>query len=64
MAMFRDYVSDGPAYDEMFDGATLRPPYRRLRHSLETMTTPDLISRVEALQAELPRPGRDLRHRR
>ena len=35
-------------YDEMFDGSELRPPYRRLRSSLDAMTTPDLVSRVEA----------------
>ncbi|CAN5485900.1 circularly permuted type 2 ATP-grasp protein [soil metagenome] len=51
MAMFQGYGGTGPAYDEMFDGDTLRPPYRRLRQSLGTMTTPDLISRVEALQS-------------
>lgn len=39
-AMFDGYESQGPAYDEMFDGATLRPPYQRLRNSLQTMTTP------------------------
>ncbi len=50
MAMFQGYTSDGPAYDEMFDGESLRPPYRRLRSSLDTMTTPELVSRVEALQ--------------
>jgi uncharacterized circularly permuted ATP-grasp superfamily protein len=49
--MFEGYCSDGLAYDEMFDGAELRPPYRRLRSSLDAMSTPDLISRVEALQA-------------
>ena len=50
-AMFEGYGSRGPAYDEMFDGAELRPPYRRLRTSLDAMTTPDLVGRVEALQA-------------
>ncbi len=50
-AMFRDYASGGPAFDEMFDGDSLRPPYRRLRSSLQTMTTPELVDRVEALQA-------------
>src|SRR6187549_3310858 len=50
-AMFQGYGSRGPAYDEMFDGEDLRPPYRRLRSSLEEMTTPDLVGRVEALQA-------------
>ncbi len=50
-AMFEGYGSRGPAYDEMFDGDTLRPPYQRLRNSLADMTTPDLVSRVEALQA-------------
>ncbi|MCW2795020.1 circularly permuted type 2 ATP-grasp protein [Nocardioides sp.] len=50
-SMFEGYVSSGPAYDEMFDNDALRPPYLRLRSSLETMTTPDLIGRVEALQA-------------
>ncbi|WP_372736107.1 circularly permuted type 2 ATP-grasp protein [Nocardioides sp.] len=50
-AMFEGYASRGDAYDEMFDGSRLRPPYRRLRSSLSEMTTPDLVSRVEALQA-------------
>ena len=50
-AMFEGYGSGGPAYDEMFDGDELRPPYRRLRSSLDAMTTPDLVARVEALQA-------------
>jgi uncharacterized circularly permuted ATP-grasp superfamily protein len=50
-AMFEGYGSRGPAYDEMFDGSELRPPYRRLRSSLDAMTTPDLVGRVEALQA-------------
>ena len=50
-AMFEGYGSRGPAYDEMFDGEELRPPYRRLRSSLDAMTTPDLVGRVEALQA-------------
>jgi uncharacterized circularly permuted ATP-grasp superfamily protein len=50
-AMFEDYGADGPAYDEMFDGRALRSPYRRLRSTLQTLTTPELVSRVEALQA-------------
>ena len=50
-AMFEGYGSSGQAYDEMFDGDSLRPPYLRLRESLKTMTTPELVSRVEALQA-------------
>lgn len=50
-AMFEGYQSTGPAYDEMFDGDELRSPYRRLRQSLQSMTTPELVSRVEALQA-------------
>src|ERR1700712_2982410 len=49
--MFDGYTSSGPAYDEMYDGDALRPPYLRLRSSLATMTTPDLVDRVEALQA-------------
>src|SRR3954470_18418176 len=49
--MFDGYTSSGPAYDEMYDGDALRPPYARLRTSLDTMTTPDLVGRVEALQA-------------
>src|ERR1700742_4497239 len=49
--MFDGYASTGPAYDEMFDGEALRPPYRRLRTSLAALTTPDLVARVEALQA-------------
>lgn len=50
-AMFEGYGTGGVAYDEMFDGDALRPPYLRLRDSLQTMTTPDLVARVEALQA-------------
>ncbi|WP_345266998.1 circularly permuted type 2 ATP-grasp protein [Nocardioides nanhaiensis] len=50
-AMFEGYGAQGPAYDEMFDGDSLRSPYRRLRSSLAALTTPDLVSRVEALQA-------------
>ncbi|MCW2816682.1 MAG: uncharacterized protein JWN84_4137 [Nocardioides sp.] len=50
-AMFEGYESTGPAYDEMFDGEGLRSPYARLRQTLQTLTTPELVSRVEALQA-------------
>ncbi|WP_244928881.1 circularly permuted type 2 ATP-grasp protein [Nocardioides sp. W7] len=50
-SMFEGYASTGPAYDEMFDGESLRSAYQRLSSSLRTMTTPDLVSRVEALQA-------------
>jgi uncharacterized circularly permuted ATP-grasp superfamily protein len=50
-AMFEGYASTGPAYDEMFDGESLRSPYRRLRQTLSTLTQPELVSRVEALQA-------------
>jgi uncharacterized circularly permuted ATP-grasp superfamily protein len=49
--MFQGYGSTGAAYDEMFDGDELRSPYLRLRDSLDTMTTPELVSRVETLQA-------------
>jgi uncharacterized circularly permuted ATP-grasp superfamily protein len=49
--MFEGYTSTGPAYDEMYDGGSLRPPYQRLRSSLSDMTTPDLVDRVESLQA-------------
>ena len=49
-AMFDDYGAKGPAYDEMFDGPALRSPYRRLRSTLRSLTTPELVSRVEALQ--------------
>lgn len=49
--MFEGYGTGGPAYDEMFDGTELRPPYLRMRDSLDKMSTPELISRVEALQA-------------
>lgn len=49
--MFEGYGTAGPAYDEMFDGDELRPPYLRMRDSLDKMSTPELISRVEALQA-------------
>ena len=41
----------GAAYDEMFDVDGLRPPYERLRTSLNDLTIPDLAARVEALQA-------------
>ena len=41
----------GPAYDEMFDADSLRPPYERLQTSLNDLTIPDLATRVEALQA-------------
>ena len=51
MAMFEGYESTGPAYDEMFDGDTLRAPYARLRQSLQTLTQPEIVSRVEALQS-------------
>jgi uncharacterized circularly permuted ATP-grasp superfamily protein len=50
-AMFEGYGAGGPAYDEMFDRDELRAPYRRLRSSLETMTTQDMVDRVDALQA-------------
>ena len=51
-SMFEGYGTTGPAFDEMFDGDnTLRRPYQRLRRSLQTMTTPELVDRVEALQA-------------
>jgi uncharacterized circularly permuted ATP-grasp superfamily protein len=50
-AMFEGYTSDGPAFDEMFDGNDLRAPYRRLRISMGTMTASDLATRVEALQS-------------
>ncbi|WP_137292689.1 circularly permuted type 2 ATP-grasp protein [Nocardioides dongxiaopingii] len=50
-AMFEGYGGNGQAYDEMFDGDELRSPYLRLRESLATLTTPELVSRVEALQA-------------
>ncbi len=50
-AMFEGYGTTGPAYDEMFDGDSLRSPYLRLRESLQEMTAPELVSRVEALQA-------------
>ena len=50
-AMFEGYGGTGPAYDEMFDADAVRSPYLRLRESLQTMTTPELVSRVEALQA-------------
>lgn len=49
--MFEGYGTGGPAYDEMFDGDQMRPPYLRMRDSLDKMSTPELISRVEALQA-------------
>ncbi len=50
-AMFDGYASSSPAFDEMYDDDALRPPYARLRTSLDTMTTPDLVGRVEALQS-------------
>ncbi len=49
--MFEGYETNGLAYDEMFDGDKLRSPYLRLRSSLQEMTKPDLISRVDALQS-------------
>ena len=49
--MFEGYASTGPAYDEMYDGDALRPPYHRLRRSLATLTTPEIVGRVEALAA-------------
>lgn len=55
--MFEGYGSTGAAYDEMFDGAALRSPYLRLRDSLDTMTTPELVSRVESLQASYLNQG-------
>lgn len=55
--MFDGYGSNGVAYDEMFDGAELRSPYLRLRDSLDTMTTPELVSRVESLQASYLNQG-------
>ncbi len=51
-ALFDDYGgARGPAYDEMFDADGLRPPYQRLRTSLHDLTAPELVGRVEALQA-------------
>ena len=50
-AMFDGYDSSGRAYDEMFDEGGLRAPYSRLRQTLQSLTTPELVSRVEALQA-------------
>ncbi|MEO9325359.1 circularly permuted type 2 ATP-grasp protein [Nocardioides sp. C4-1] len=50
-AMFEGYETSGPAYDEMFDGDTLRSPYLRLRETLATLTQPEIVTRVEALQA-------------
>jgi uncharacterized circularly permuted ATP-grasp superfamily protein len=42
----------GRPYDEMFDEQhRLRPPYARLRDSLQEMTDSELQARVEALQA-------------
>ena len=49
--MFEGYVSEGPAYDEMFDGDQLRAPYQQMQQSLRELTTPELMSRVETLQA-------------
>ncbi|QZY30343.1 circularly permuted type 2 ATP-grasp protein [Nocardioides coralli] len=50
-AMFEDYQgSDGPAFDEMFDGPSLRAPYERLRASLHDVTVPELAGRLESLQ--------------
>jgi uncharacterized circularly permuted ATP-grasp superfamily protein len=50
-AMFEGYQSTGPAYDEMFEGNELRSPYSRLRQSLQNLSTPELVTRVEALQS-------------
>ena len=49
--MFEGYEAGGPAFDEMFDGQSLRPTYEQLRRSLDDMSIPDLTSRVEALQS-------------
>jgi len=50
--LFEGYLGRrGAAYDEMFDADGLRPPYERLRSSLNDLTIPDLAARVEALQA-------------
>ncbi|MBF4160906.1 circularly permuted type 2 ATP-grasp protein [Nocardioides acrostichi] len=49
--MFEGYESDGPAFDEMFDGNRLRPTYEGLNSSLASMTKADLTGRVEALQS-------------
>jgi uncharacterized circularly permuted ATP-grasp superfamily protein len=55
--IFEGYGAGGPAYDEMFDGDRLRSPYLRLRDFLETMTAPELVSRVESLQASYLNQG-------
>ncbi|NGZ99460.1 hypothetical protein G5V59_00745 [Nocardioides sp. W3-2-3] len=39
--MFEGYGTGGPAYDEMFDGESLRPPYQRMSDSLAKMSTPE-----------------------
>ncbi|MFC6340991.1 circularly permuted type 2 ATP-grasp protein, partial [Nocardioides hankookensis] len=49
--LFEGYSGTRAAYDEMFDAEKLRPPYERLRDSLNDLTIPDLAARVEALQA-------------
>jgi len=51
-SMFEEYDgARGPAFDEMFDGDHLRPPYERLREALRGLTVPEIAGRVEALQA-------------
>jgi uncharacterized circularly permuted ATP-grasp superfamily protein len=51
-SLFEDYGSGmGAAYDEMYDGAALRKPYRQLQPSLQEMGQGELQTRVEALQS-------------
>ncbi|MFD7077652.1 circularly permuted type 2 ATP-grasp protein [Nocardioides sp. NPDC059952] len=49
--MFDAYETRDPAFDEMFVGSELRPPYQRLGDSLRRLSAAELISRVEAMQA-------------
>lgn len=46
---FEDYTT-GPAYDEMFDGATPRAPYASMHDAFVELTDVDLKSRVESLR--------------
>src|SRR3978361_1304030 len=51
-SLFEDYGSGmGTAYDEMYDGTTLRKPYRQLQPSLHQMGQRERQPRVEAPQS-------------
>ena len=51
-SLFDDYQSGmGAAYDEMYEGDSLRTPYHQLQPSLHDMGQNELQTRVEALQS-------------